>query len=488
MGPMKAPFFFIRRAAFLLAVLPLLATAQNFPPQISGALKSAGIPESRFGVVVWEAGKPEPAFTHLAQSAFNPASVMKLLTTYAGLEILGPAYTWETEVYADAPITQGRVSGNLYLKGYGDPSLTLERVWLLVRELRQRGVTAIDGNIVADDTWFALPPFDPARFDGDPRRVYNTPPSALLANFNSATVRLWVENGQSRLAADPLPEGYSLVNRMRLTNGACDDESRPGFDLQPGNGGQVLTVTGSFSPSCEEMRFPVNLGDPATTAAGIFLGLWKESGGSHAGQVFQGATPATATLLARQDSPPLAAIVRDINKWSNNVMTRQLFLTLGAEKAGAPGTPDKGAGVVRDWLLGRGLKFPELVIENGAGLSRMERISPLSMARLLQLAYQGPLFAELESSLPIAAVDGTMKSRAKNNGVAGRAHLKTGTLNGAKSLAGYILDHQGRRWVVVNFINHPNAQRGNPAQDELIEWVYRGMPQLTDTSLQTPRK
>lgn len=125
MGPMKAPFFFIRRAVFLLAVLPLLAVAQNFPPQISAALKSAGIPEGRFGVVVWEAGKAEPAFTHQAQSAFNPASVMKLLTTYAGLEILGPAYAWKTEAYADGPVVNGKLAGNLYIRGYGDPTLTL---------------------------------------------------------------------------------------------------------------------------------------------------------------------------------------------------------------------------------------------------------------------------------------------------------------------------------------------------------------------------
>ncbi len=477
MGPMKAPFFFIRRATFLLAVLPLLAAAQNFPPQISGALKSAGIPENRFGVVIWEAGKPDPALAHQAQSAFNPASVMKLLTTYAGLDILGPAYNWKTEVYADRAPVEGKLQGNLYLKGYGDPSLTLERAWLLVRELRQGGLSVIDGDIVADASWFDLPSIDPARFDGDPRRAYNTAPSAMLVNFNSSTIRLSAGNAGVKIVADPLPAGYSLINQVQLTNGVCNEDGRPGFDLLSGNGGQQLVVTGNFSRSCVEKRYPVNLGDAAMTSAGIFISLWKESGGSLNGQSAQGATPVGATLLARQDSPPLATIIRDINKWSNNVMTRQLLLTVGAEKLGAPGTTEKGARVVREWLAGKGLNFPELVLENGAGLSRIERISPFSMARLLQAAYQGPLFSELESSLPIAAVDGTMKTRAKNNGVAGHAHLKTGTLSGARSLAGYVFDKQGRRWVLVNFINHPNAERGGVAQDALIEWVYQGMPQ-----------
>lgn len=477
MGPMKAPFFFIRRAVFLLAVLPLLAVAQNFPPQISAALKSAGIPEGRFGVVVWEAGKAEPAFTHQAQSAFNPASVMKLLTTYAGLEILGPAYAWKTEAYADGPVVNGKLAGNLYIRGYGDPTLTLERVWLLVRDLRQRGLTAIEGDLVADASWFDLPAIDPGRFDGDPRRAYNTPPSALLANFNSATVRVNVENSGVKLSVDPLPSGYSVVNQMRLTNGNCNEEGRPGFELLSGNGGQLLVVSGNFSRACGEKSYPVNLGEPALTAAGMFLTLWKETGGSLSGQLTQGATPLASVQMARQESPPLAYAIRDINKWSNNVMTRQLLLTLGAEKLGAPGTPEKGVKVVREWLSDKGLQFPELVLENGAGLSRIERISPLSMARLLQVAYQSPLFSELESSLPIAAVDGTMKTRARKNGVAGNAHLKTGSLNGAKNLAGYVLDNRGRRWVVVNFINHLNAERGGTAQDALIEWVYQGMPQ-----------
>jgi serine-type D-Ala-D-Ala carboxypeptidase/endopeptidase (penicillin-binding protein 4) len=480
MGTMRAPFFLlpkIHRILLALLFCCLQAAAHDLPAQVANPLKQAGIPESRFGVVIWEAGKPEPLFVHQPQSAFNPASVMKLLTTYAGLDILGPAYVWKTAVYADGPLVQGRLSGNLYLKGYGDPSLTLERVWLLVRELRQRGLDAIDGDIAADASWFEPSSTDPGRFDGEARRTYNAPPSALLANFNSTTVRIRAENSQVKLSADPLPAGYSLENQVRVANGSCNEELRPGFDLVAGNGDKRLIISGSFSAACGEKRYPVNLGEPALTAAGIFVSLWKEAGGSVTGQIVQATTPASAVQLVQQESPPLAAIIRDINKWSNNVMTRQLLLTLGAERLGAPGTPEKGAAVVREWLHGKGLKFSELVLENGAGLSRVERISPLSMARLLQAAYQSPMFAELEASLPIAAVDGTMKARARGDGVAGHAHLKTGSLSGAKNLAGYVFDNQGRRWVVVNFINHSNAERAGAAQDALIEWVHQGMPQ-----------
>lgn len=155
-------------------------------------------------------------------------------------------------------------------------------------------------------------------------------------------------------------------------------------------------------------------------------------------------------------------------------MARHLFLTLGAERMGPPARLDKSIAVMRDWLKAKGIDPSGIVLENGAGLSRIERIQPINLARLLQDAWQSPLSAELESSLPIVAVDGTMKSRNKDGEVAGHAHIKTGTLAGAKNLAGYLIDKNGRHWIVVFFVNDLNAERGAGAQDALLEWVYQG--------------
>ena len=204
----------------------------------------------------------------------------------------------------------------------------------------------------------------------------------------------------------------------------------------------------------------------------MMLGYWNEPERTAAGKVRTAAVPENARRLHAHYSSPLADIIRSINKYSNNVMARQMLLTIGAEKQGAPGSVEKGAAAVREWLAGKGLNFPELVIENGAGLSRVERISAQHLGELLMAAWKSPGMPELMSSLPMVAVDGTLEKRLKNSPVAGQSHLKTGSLDGVRAMAGYLLDRQGRRWVVIFVVKHVRASAAREAQDALLEWLY----------------
>jgi D-alanyl-D-alanine carboxypeptidase/D-alanyl-D-alanine-endopeptidase (penicillin-binding protein 4) len=167
-------------------------------------------------------------------------------------------------------------------------------------------------------------------------------------------------------------------------------------------------------------------------------------------------------------------VVRDINKFSNNVMARQLFLTLGMESGKRPAAAEDADAAIRAWLDNRGIAIPELVLENGSGLSRRERISAEGLGHALQAAWKSAVMPELIASLPVTATDGTMKRRLKQNGVAGQAHIKTGSLEGVRAIAGYVLDRNGRRWTVVFFVNHASAAGAQAAQDALLEWVYAG--------------
>jgi D-alanyl-D-alanine carboxypeptidase/D-alanyl-D-alanine-endopeptidase (penicillin-binding protein 4) len=190
--------------------------------------------------------------------------------------------------------------------------------------------------------------------------------------------------------------------------------------------------------------------------------------------VRDGTAGADARLIAAVASPALSEVVRDMNKFSNNVMARQIYLTLGAEGYGEPGTEGKSERVVREWLAGKGLPIPELVLENGSGLSRAERISARNLGRLLLASFGSPVMPEFLASLPLTAVDGTMKKRLGDAAVAGQAHVKTGSLTGVRAIAGYVLDARGRRVVVVSFVNHPNALNADAAQDALLDWVHLG--------------
>jgi D-alanyl-D-alanine carboxypeptidase/D-alanyl-D-alanine-endopeptidase (penicillin-binding protein 4) len=206
----------------------------------------------------------------------------------------------------------------------------------------------------------------------------------------------------------------------------------------------------------------------------VFRKMWHDLGGRFSGKVAEGKTPPDARLIASWESPVLAETIRDMNKFSNNVMARHLLLSLAGAQgdANAPESAARGADAVKTWLAGRGIDAPELVIDNGSGLSRAERIAPATMGKLLQEAWRSPMMPEFISSMPIAGYDGTMRRRLTDADVAGNAHIKTGTLNEVKTMAGYLVAASGKTYTVVFFINHPNAAAGGAAQDALLQWLY----------------
>ena len=461
----------------LLILLPLSVVAQPvtaLPEPVARALAQAGIPESAIGVYVHEIGTGEPVLAIGAERALNPASSMKLVTTYAGLEILGPAYTWNTDMFSDGAIAQDVLTGNLYLKGSGDPKLTLENFWLLLRSLRARGVREIRGDLVLDRRLFGEESFDPAGFDDQPTRPYNTGPSALLVNFKAVTLQ-FIPDAATRsvriTVEPPLPQ-VQVTNNLKFAEGACGDwVGRLRHDSQGNADGARLTFNGTYSADCgERMRSYSVLGHRQYIGA-LFNYLWREMGGVFTGQVRDGASPAQARPLATARSPSMSEVVRDVNKYSNNVMARQLFLTLGINGA-APATTGSAANGVKQWLALKGLAVPELVLENGSGLSRIERISARNLGVILLNAWASPVMPELMASLPVAAVDGTMRRRLKSAEIAGQAHIKTGSLSGVRSIAGYVLDAQGNRAVVVFMVNHANAFNAQAAQDAMLGWVH----------------
>ena len=463
----------------LLSAAALVAQAQVvLPPPVAQALAAARIPSGSIAVVVQEVGAARPSLSINAAAPMNPASVMKLVTTYAALELLGPAHRWKTEVYLGGALRDGVLEGDLILKGSGDPKLDLEAFWMLLRAVRGKGLRDIRGDLVLDRSHFERPAGDPARFDGDLFRPYNVLPDALLVNFKSLRFAFVpeAERGTVRLYVEPLPPALEVVNVLRLVEGGCP-EGQAFRDLlkatfEPAR--QRAIFAGRYPASCGEKELNVALLEPNDHVAGMMRQLWTELGGTWGGGAREGEVPPEARVLHVHESPALAEIVRDMNKFSNNVMARQLFLTLGAESAGPPASVQKASSSIRDWMARRGFAAPELVMENGSGLSRLERISAASLAALLQAAWRSAVMPEFVASFPIVAQDGTMRRRLKDNGIAGRAHIKTGLLADVRSMAGFVLDHGGRRHAVVMLVNHANAHEAQPAMDALLRWVYEG--------------
>ena len=456
---------------FLLLVAVCLSgaasTAQPLPAEIEAALARARLPREAVTLLVTDVDPAQPPrLSHRAQEPVNPASIAKLATTFAALELLGPAYTWTTPLYADAPVVDRTLQGNLYIKGQGDPKLVLERLWLLLRRLRAMGIDRIAGDIVLDRSAFEPLATDPAAFDGEPLRPYNAAPDALLLNFRSVVLTFTPQaaTGQARVVADPPLAGVQWPAEVPLTAGPCGDwrgALRADFfsdPLRPRWGG-------GYPLACGERSWPVAFADPASHAARTVAGLWQEVGGTLGGQVVEGRVPAGMVPLVEQASAPLAEVVRDINKFSNNVMAQQVFLTLSLQARGL-GSREGSRQLLRTWWQERiGPAVP--VFDNGSGLSRDERATAAQLAQLLQHAWASPLMPEFVASLPAAGIDGTLRRARAPVG----AHLKSGSLRDVYGVAGYVHRPGGRRLVVVAIANHPQAQSMRPVIEALLAWA-----------------
>ncbi|HEY4068227.1 MAG TPA: D-alanyl-D-alanine carboxypeptidase/D-alanyl-D-alanine-endopeptidase [Burkholderiaceae bacterium] len=447
--------------------LPPASTA-TLPPSVAAALARAGVPRDAFVAMVQEVGRSTPRLAWRMDQPANPASMMKLLTTYAGLDLLGPAWTWSTPVWLQGRVHDGVLDGNLVIKGSGDPKLVLERLWLLLRRVRQLGVDEIRGDIVLDDSAFTVPAQNAADFDGEALRPYNVGADALMLNFKALVFTFTPDaaRGIATIGVDPPLAGVRVDASVPLTSGGCDDWRgglRADFSdaLHP-------RFAGGLPVTCSEKVWPVAYADAARYDERAIAGLWQAVGGKLAGSVHGGLAPSTAPSFA-VTSPTLAELVHDTNKYSNNVMAQQLFLTLALTQRGS-GTPEVAREVLRQWAVERfgAAATSGLVIDNGSGLSRDTRVSARLLTQLLESAWAGPVMSELMSSLPVSGVDGTLK---KSRATLGRAHLKTGSLRDVAGIAGYVLANSGRRYVVVAIVNHDNANAARPALDALVQWA-----------------
>ena len=469
---MKTLQFHGRLALLVASVLmysPVWAKRQvapPLPPEVVQAFAAADVPLSHVSLLARPVGQPNRVAWR-SDVAMNPASTMKLLTTFAGLELLGPGYRWNTSVFRQGEVVDGVLRGNLWIRGGGDPRLTLEQMWLLLRQIKLRGVRRVEGDILLDRSLWQLPPAEV--FDDTPLKPYNVTPDPLLSNFKTVRFRFLPNGSQVQVLADPpLPE-LQLLNRVVLDSQPCGDWKN-GLQVEVQEPNRV-SFSGRYHASCGERDYYISLLSHADYSAALIGYLWHDMGGELTGRVREAPLPAGSTPWFEHSSAPLAEVIRDINKFSNNTQARLLYIALGGNPTAAGADPLPAAeSAVRDWLLRRGVATSGLVLENGSGLSRKERVSAATLADLLDLAQNSPLAPEFESSLPIVALDGTMKKRLQDKNAAGKAHIKTGSLEGVRAVAGYVQRRDGK-WIVVGMVNHPRAGQVVDALDRWIDWV-----------------
>lgn len=467
---MRVVFSFIFSLFFSLTSLANVAVSA-LPVSIKQALESENISLNSVSIYVKRVDASQPALVLNADAPRNPASVMKLLTTYAALDLLGPTYRWKTQFLASSLPSQGKLRGGLWVKGWGDPSFNDAALNEVVSELRQKyKLEEICCDLNLDTRSFATQSFDPAAFDNKPYRAYNAPAEAVMINQQAIRLQLTIMNEKVVVIAYPNWKSLIIQSEIKVGSGECNDWKS---DLQIQREGERLKIRGNYPASCGSKYLDVNWQNGSEYFSHLFHSAWEQVGIRESLKTQFSATPENAVVLTEHVSPTLAEVAREMNKTSNNVIARAFYLSLSrfGDETQISSTV-KSEQVLRAWIQKKGWNFSELVLENGAGLSRIERINAMHLGDLLDDAFHSAVMPELMASLPIYGLDGSL-SRRKESALFGRAHLKTGSLENVRAIAGYVIDAKGRYWSVVFMANGDKASETRKAQDALLTWVYQ---------------
>ncbi|MBU2954179.1 D-alanyl-D-alanine carboxypeptidase/D-alanyl-D-alanine-endopeptidase [Marinobacter sp. F3R08] len=422
-----------------------------------------------------------------ADTLMSPGSIMKLVTTFAALEILGPNHHWDTDFLTDGVMVGDTLKGNLYVRFGGDPKLTIERLWTTLSELRSMGITSIEGALVLDGTYFGMDDGVPSFEDNgnNPHAPFLVEPSAFLTNLNLIRFQVRADERGTQAWSTPSLGEIAIDNRVIATaEGRCP--SRRSFKWEPilHEDNQVtVRVSGELPQGCRTTRY-LSLLPHEQYSASLIRSLLSDQGVTVSGENRTGITPEDARLVMKTTSPDLVTMVRDINKWSSNVMARQLLLTIGAENRLEDERDDRAAGirVVYEWLEDKGINTAGMVIDNGAGLTRHGRITARQGAQILEHAWNSAYSADLMASMPIIAMDGTMARRLRNTGMDGEGRIKTGYLENVRSIAGFTRDTNNTTWAVVGMVNNDPAWNGQGVLDRLLYSLHFRPPTGTAIS------
>ena len=463
--------------ALALLGLCLSAAAEPLPDAIAKTIGRFKVPMDAISIVVQDVDSAAPILVHNPDVPRNPASSIKLLTTFVALAVLGPTYTWPTKMYAGGATKDGVLYGDLYLKGFGDPFLVVEDFWKMLGDLRGSGIHTIKGDLVIDESHFAVPPINPGAFDNQPFRLYNVQPSSTLVNFKAIEFQFSHagDGKRVRIRTNPEMPNLQIANRIAVKNGKCRGYQL-GISMQipePDVADRVV-FSGAFPSGCRRHSMHRTALTHASYAFGTFQRLWTHWGGTIEGGFRSGIVPKRRPLVVWR-SRPLADVIRPLNKWSNNVMTRSLLYSLGAAEFSPPHTSDQGIEVVRGYLEKNEIDHASLVLDNGSGLSRNARASAKFMTDLLRHAWHHPYMPEFVSSMSLNGLDGTTRKRFKGKAEAGKMHLKTGRLDDVAAIAGYVHADSGRTYSVTLLINGRNVHLGPgiEIQNALLAWAYR---------------
>ena len=443
-----------------------------FTNTIDGILANSCLQKQNFGIKIHSLERDKTLYSVHSNRLFAPASNVKLLTTAMALKRLGPDYRFRTDLYATMPIEGETLTGDLYIKGFGDPNLVNEQMWLLVNELKNLPLHKVDGDIVADESFFDNHLRVKTWKKKGGVEPYNAPLGALSFNFNTVTVH--VSPGKKLgdkpvVVVDPDIEFIQVNNRARTA--ARSKRSRLIVNRLDRGDYNEITISGVISARHSRETYYLNITQPTYYAARVFKEYLHRAGIEIAGKVRIGSVPEDAHDLSSHTSIPLSLILRGLNKFSNNFVAEQILKTIGAEIYGPPGTTEKGLRAMAEYMQSLKYESGEFSILDGSGLSRQSRLSPDQIVSVLQDMYADlGVYPEFVSALGVMGRDGNVLKRMNGHNGSERARVKTGTLNSVSALSGYFQSADRERFAFSILMNDLkcSGRQARRLQDRII--------------------
>ena len=446
----------------------------SIPYELNKKLQAYPVNSSNYSIHVQEVNSQTPTVSWNSHTKRTPASVIKILTTYAGVLAFGYDYRWETEFFHTGYVRDGVLRGDIYVKASGDPTLATKHISGIVEKIRRQGIRKILGNIIIDRTIFSIPSKNNSGFDRNKYSPYNAMPDAMMFNKRKSTICVTPRGKSIRINKD-VPDGsYKIVNKLKIVNGSCRrGRSWPKVRINTNSSGRsTIFLSGRLSKRCGTRKICKVVSMPHRAFYYALKNELRKVGIKFSGTLKLKEVPKKATYMFSHKSPRLEEVISTIAKKSDNLMARQLMLTLGAKVISTPSNTFKSRKAIEDTLnryniLERGTTF----IDNGSGLSRVSKLTAQSLNNLLLHAASRDIL-RWKNTLSIAGIDGTIRKRFKYSSVYGRAWMKTGTIRGVANIAGYVQGSSGQTYVVVVLVNDKRSSAyGRRIANSVIEWV-----------------
>jgi len=456
-----------------LSLILTMGMSAALPEAISSMLSRNKIDPSTVSLLVQEIKSGRVIASQTPNQSRTPASVMKILTTYSALVDLGTSFRWPTKFYYTGRFSGGVIRGDLAVEAFGDPTLTTRDVKRIVKRFKRLGVRRITGNLIIDRTFFADNGKVTSGFDRNRYSEYNAMPDAMMIDDHLSRMIVRPRNGAIAVSKAIPGDAYDLVNHLKPTSQACKGKnSWPYVGINAKGSRPVVVFSGTLSTHCPKRTISKLLTRPYVSFYHAIVSAFKQEGIAFDGKMVLTRVPRMARALMVHRSRSLLKIVAKTNKKSNNLYARHIFLLLGAQHKGAPATEAKGAQAVRGVLSARGIWNDRIRIHNGCGLSRSAKVTASALVTVLKDAY-GTYGKKWLNALSIAGKDGTIKRRFKRSVAKGRAWMKTGTLNNAKNIAGYVRGKSGKYYALAILYNGREKWKGSTLQNQIIEWLAR---------------